>query len=133
MSSLPPRGVLLVEVNVDGIRRSGSLDLRAVGGVEATALCTSHCALTPSLLRYGFLRYGFCARQADLLMCNSDSGYNYGQYFIDALGKAGVGSTEIAKIKIWNSGFPKEPEKGLVGCQYVILRPPRAHPWSCRA
>eukprot|EP00927_Polykrikos_kofoidii_P070125 TRINITY_DN659_c0_g1_i7.p1 TRINITY_DN659_c0_g1~~TRINITY_DN659_c0_g1_i7.p1 ORF type:complete len:699 (+),score=104.29 TRINITY_DN659_c0_g1_i7:71-2167(+) len=54
--------------------------------------------------------------EADLLMCNADSGYNYGSYFTAALAKAGFDSEEVQQIKTWNSGYPKEPEKGVDDC-----------------
>jgi len=47
--------------------------------------------------------------EATMLMCNKDSGYNYGQYLVEAFQKAGFSQSEIFKIKIWNSGYPKEP------------------------
>jgi alpha-amylase len=54
--------------------------------------------------------------EADLLMCNADSGYNYGGYLLKALKAAGLSDSEAAMVKIWNSGYPKEPSKGLVDC-----------------
>jgi len=54
--------------------------------------------------------------EADLLMCNADSGYNYGAKLEEQLGAAGFSQAETQRIKIWNSGYPKEPNKGLVGC-----------------
>ena len=54
--------------------------------------------------------------EADMLMCNAQSGYNYGGYFADALASAGFSPSEVGAIKIWNSGYPKETEKGLVDC-----------------
>eukprot|EP00935_MAST-01C_sp_MAST-1C-sp1_P001583 g1583.t1 len=54
--------------------------------------------------------------EADLLMCNAASGYNYGAYLESALAKAGFSTEDIRKVKIWNSGYPKEPEKGMVNC-----------------
>ena len=54
--------------------------------------------------------------ESDLLMCDSDSGYNYGGYLVSALTKAGFNAADTSKIKIWNSGYPKETEKGLVNC-----------------
>jgi len=47
--------------------------------------------------------------EAQLLMCDSNSGYNYGGYVHDALIRSGFSSTDVDKIKIWNSGYPKEP------------------------
>ncbi|KAH3746185.1 alpha amylase domain protein [Pelomyxa schiedti] len=54
--------------------------------------------------------------EANMLMCNEYSGYNYGKYFEDALYAAGFTSTEVFQIKIWNSGYPKEPE---VDCNVI--------------
>lgn len=48
--------------------------------------------------------------EAQLLMCNKDSGYNYGAYIHDALLAAGFSSDDVDKVKIWNSGYPKEPD-----------------------
>ncbi|PRP89569.1 hypothetical protein PROFUN_00833 [Planoprotostelium fungivorum] len=47
--------------------------------------------------------------EAQLLMCNEDSGYNYGKYLVKSLAAAGFSEKEIDQIKIWNSGYPKEP------------------------
>lgn len=54
--------------------------------------------------------------EADLLMCNGASGYNYGSGLVSMLVAAGFSSSEIDQIKIWNSGYPKEPEKGVPDC-----------------
>jgi len=54
--------------------------------------------------------------EADLLMCNAESGYNYGTYFTGKLKAAGFSEKEMNQIKTWNSGYPKEPEKGVDGC-----------------
>jgi alpha-amylase len=54
--------------------------------------------------------------EADMLMCNAGSGYNYGGYLVKALQSAGFSPADIDKIKIWNSGYPKETAKGLVDC-----------------
>lgn len=50
--------------------------------------------------------------ESDLLMCDPDSGYNYGSYLEDALLDAGFSQEDVNKIKIWNSGYPKEPDNG---------------------
>jgi alpha-amylase len=50
--------------------------------------------------------------ESDLLMCNPDSGYNYGITFEKQLLAAGITQQDVNKIKIWNSGYPKEPDKG---------------------
>ena len=54
--------------------------------------------------------------ESDLLMCNAGSGYNYGGYLVKAFQAAGFDQTDLDKIKIWNSGYPKETAKGLVDC-----------------
>jgi len=58
--------------------------------------------------------------ESDLLMCNPDSGYNYGSYLEKKLQDAGWDQTDINKIKIWNSGYPKESDKG-----YCTISPVR--------
>jgi alpha-amylase len=50
--------------------------------------------------------------EKDLLMCDPDSGYNYGAYLEDALLAAGLSKADVEKVKIWNSGYPKEPDAG---------------------
>jgi len=56
--------------------------------------------------------------EADLLMCNANSGYNYGSYFTGKLAEAGFTMDEVEKIKTWNCGYPKEPQKGMDDCNY---------------
>jgi alpha-amylase len=58
--------------------------------------------------------------ESDLLMCNVNSGYNYGGYLENALYAAGWTKEDVEKVKIWNSGYPKEPEKG-----YCTISPTR--------
>lgn len=50
--------------------------------------------------------------EGDMLMCNVNSGYNYGGYLESALYTAGWDKTDVDKVKIWNSGYPKEPNYG---------------------
>ncbi|CAM9122953.1 unnamed protein product, partial [Ectocarpus fasciculatus] len=50
--------------------------------------------------------------EGDMLLCDVDSGYNYGGYLEDALLAAGWSQTDVNKVKIWNSGYPKEPQVG---------------------
>lgn len=58
--------------------------------------------------------------EGDMLMCNPDSGYNYGIYLENALFAAGWSKEDVYKVKIWNSGYPKEPQKG-----YCTISPQR--------
>lgn len=45
--------------------------------------------------------------EKDLLMCNSGD-YNYGKSFEDKMASAGLSASDIAKVKIWSSDYPKE-------------------------
>lgn len=52
--------------------------------------------------------------ESDLLMCNPSSPYSYSASFADHLATVGgLSQDDIMKIKIWNSGYPKETDKGL--------------------
>jgi alpha-amylase len=42
-----------------------------------------------------------------LLACDYNS-YNYYEYFNDAMRKVGLSNSDISKVKIWSSDFPKE-------------------------
>jgi len=47
-----------------------------------------------------------------LLMCN-DGEYNFGKSFENKMKAAGLSDSDIMKIKIWESSYPKEfPECG---------------------
>lgn len=60
--------------------------------------------------------------EADLLMCNSASGYNYGSYFAGKLSEAGFSNSEVNAIKTWNSGYPKETCAGTDDCSCQNLQ-----------
>lgn len=47
--------------------------------------------------------------EAQLLMCNQQSGYNYGLDFVAKMKSAGLSEAEVNQIKIWASWYPKEP------------------------
>jgi len=51
--------------------------------------------------------------EADMLSCDVDSGCNYGGYLEDALYSAGWNKADVDKVKLWNSGYPKEPQAGF--------------------
>ena len=53
--------------------------------------------------------------ESDLLMCDPASAYSYGADFATKLSAAGLSADDVLKVKIWNSGYPKEPEKGSCG------------------
>eukprot|EP00727_Mastigamoeba_balamuthi_P001303 m51a1_g1117 hypothetical protein (851) ;mRNA; f:163061-166336 len=48
--------------------------------------------------------------EAAMLLCDPDSGYNYGPYMEAKLRSAGWSEADILKVKIWHSGYPKEPQ-----------------------
>ena len=45
--------------------------------------------------------------EKDLLMC-ADNNYNFGKYFEGAMKKAGLSDSDVFKVKIWSSDYPKE-------------------------
>jgi alpha-amylase len=45
--------------------------------------------------------------EKDLLMCNGGD-YNYGKSFEDKMKAAGLSDSDIFKVKIWSSEYPKE-------------------------
>jgi alpha-amylase len=45
--------------------------------------------------------------EKDLLMCQ-DNSYNFGQSFANFMRQAGLSDSEINKVKIWESDYPKE-------------------------
>eukprot|EP01100_Stratorugosa_tubuloviscum_P003102 TRINITY_DN1732_c1_g1_i1.p1 TRINITY_DN1732_c1_g1~~TRINITY_DN1732_c1_g1_i1.p1 ORF type:complete len:881 (-),score=384.24 TRINITY_DN1732_c1_g1_i1:102-2744(-) len=47
--------------------------------------------------------------EAYMLVCNTNSGYNYGADLVKKLQVAGFSDEDINKIKIWDCGYPKEP------------------------
>ena len=49
------------------------------------------------------------------------TGYNYGSYFEDALLDEGFTQEDVNKIKIWNSGYPKEPDNGACTISKVYI------------
>jgi len=51
--------------------------------------------------------------ESQLLMCDPNSGYNYGVELHDRLIGVGLSEQDVDKIKIWNSGYPKEPNLGV--------------------
>jgi alpha-amylase len=57
--------------------------------------------------------------EGDMLMCNVNSGYNYGGYLESALYKAGWSTEDVNKVKIWNAGYPKEPSYGYCSISRV--------------
>ena len=46
--------------------------------------------------------------EKDLLMCDDSQHYSYGRYFADEMKAAGLSESDIYKIKIWSSDYPKE-------------------------
>ncbi|KAJ6241498.1 alpha-amylase [Anaeramoeba flamelloides] len=56
--------------------------------------------------------------EKDLLMCNTNSGYNFGKYIENGLDGNGFSTDDINKIKIWWSSFPNAPSP----CGGVISR-----------
>eukprot|EP00042_Codosiga_hollandica_P037252 m.291163 g.291163 ORF g.291163 m.291163 type:complete len:859 (+) comp55093_c0_seq1:63-2639(+) len=56
--------------------------------------------------------------EAEMLLCDTDSGYNYGAYLVTAFQNAGFTDDEISMFKIWYSAYPKETD---VDCGMVAM------------
>ena len=70
--------------------------------------------------------------EKDMLMCDENSGYNYGAYLEKALIAGGFSDEDVEKVKIWNSGYPKEPDAGACTIKksrnaIQVSRPPCSH------
>ncbi len=48
--------------------------------------------------------------ERDMLLCDGDSGYNYGPEFEKHLKSHGFSQTDVDKVKIWFSAFPNDPD-----------------------
>lgn len=46
--------------------------------------------------------------EKDLLLCDKDNSYSFSAYFDRVLEKNGLSAEDIAKIKLWESAYPKE-------------------------
>ncbi|KAJ3307425.1 hypothetical protein HDV03_000073 [Kappamyces sp. JEL0829] len=86
---------------VDAAKHISPDDLAAIFGKLAKKMGGS---LPPEFITYLEVLIG---GEKDLLCCTY-SNYDYYQYFTDVLGAAGLSQTDIAKIKIWSSDYPKE-------------------------
>lgn len=62
--------------------------------------------------------------EADMLLCNAASGYNYGKYYETALSNAGFTAAEIDQLKIWFSAYPKQPgaDCGALNMQRKVIQ-----------
>jgi len=62
--------------------------------------------------------------ESSMLVANKDSGYNYGEYLAEALASAGFDQEDVDKVKIWNSGFPKEPtaDRGTISKKRLVIQ-----------
>ncbi|KAL0240977.1 hypothetical protein GEMRC1_006213 [Eukaryota sp. GEM-RC1] len=56
--------------------------------------------------------------ELDMLLCNDDSGYNYGRRFAKQLSEVGLSPDDVKKIKIWDSAYPTQPAGD---CVYDML------------
>ena len=51
--------------------------------------------------------------ESDLLMCNPESGYNYGSYLADKLSAEGFSDDEIGKLRFGIRGILKNRQMGI--------------------
>lgn len=47
--------------------------------------------------------------EGDMLVCDTNSGYNYGGYLEGALVSAGFTEAEMLSVKLWADYYPKQP------------------------
>lgn len=62
--------------------------------------------------------------EKDMLICDEDSGYNYGPYVVKKLAAAGFTDQEIIQMKLWNCGYPTEPDfcGGAVDLRRAVIQ-----------
>jgi alpha-amylase len=62
--------------------------------------------------------------EADLLLCNANSGYSYSAGLVDALKANGLSDAEVDMVTIWYSAYPKEPyvDCGMVSTHRLTVQ-----------
>lgn len=62
--------------------------------------------------------------EANMLLCDPNSGYSYSAGLVNALASNNLSATDIAKIKIWYSAYPKETgvDCGMVAMDRLAIQ-----------
>ncbi|TYZ65335.1 hypothetical protein PybrP1_012659 [[Pythium] brassicae (nom. inval.)] len=87
---------------VDAVKHIGPTDFAAIMGIFAKFMGGS---LPADFISWGEVIMG---GEAQLLACNENSGYNFYKGLDAKYAAAGISATDIAKLKIWSSDYPKE-------------------------
>jgi alpha-amylase len=87
---------------VDALKHIGPDDFGAIMGLFSTYMGGS---LPSDFIEWGEVMLG---GEASLLACNADSGYNFYTGLDKQFTANGISSTDMAKLKIWSSDYPKE-------------------------
>jgi alpha-amylase len=95
-------GIGFSGLRLDALKHIGPVDTGAIYGLLSTYMGGS---LPDDFLSWGEVIMG---GEASLLACNADSGYNFYTGLDAQYAANGISSTDIAKLKIWSSDYPKE-------------------------
>ncbi|GAB9477290.1 putative alpha amylase, partial [Globisporangium polare] len=87
---------------IDAMKHIGPTDTAAIFGLFKTYMGGS---LPSDFISWGEVIMG---GEAQLLACNANSGYNFYTGLDANYAAAGISATDIAKLKIWSSDYPKE-------------------------
>jgi len=87
---------------IDAMKHIGPTDTAAIFGLFNTYMGGS---LPSDFVMWGEVILG---GEAQMLACNAASGYNFYQELDTKYAAAGLSSTDISKLKIWSSDYPKE-------------------------
>ncbi|KAJ0405453.1 hypothetical protein ATCC90586_002768 [Pythium insidiosum] len=87
---------------IDAIKHIGPVDSAAIMGLLNQYMGGS---LPDDFLMWGEVILG---GEAQLLACNPSSGYNFYTEMDQRYAAAGISATDISKLKIWSSDYPKE-------------------------
>jgi alpha-amylase len=87
---------------IDAIKHIGPVDTAAIFGLLNQYMGGS---LPADFLMWGEVILG---GEAQMLACNKDSGYNFYEELDSRYAAAGLSATDISKLKIWSSDYPKE-------------------------
>ncbi|KAL3668048.1 hypothetical protein V7S43_006917 [Phytophthora oleae] len=95
-------GVGFSGLRLDALKHIGPVDAGAIFGLLSKYMGGS---LPDDFISWGEVILG---GEASLLACNSGSGYNFYQGLDTQYAVNGISASDIAKLKIWSSDYPKE-------------------------
>ncbi|KAI9997158.1 hypothetical protein PInf_000594 [Phytophthora infestans] len=95
-------GIGFSGLRLDALKHIGPVDTGAIFGLLRKYMGGS---LPDDFISWGEVISG---GEASLLACNANSGYNFYTGLDAEYAANGISSTDIAKLKIWSSDYPKE-------------------------